>query len=515
MRKFLNEENMIVVDPEAAEPFFKQALSWSESSWFEAKRVSGEMVGSALKTVCAFANTGHGLLLLGLADPNKANDQNRLFGIEENPEAVDELIRKLKTQFSPPIEGIEIYRLPCKLRSGNLGALVLLQVPLSAQIHSIVNDGTWTRGEASNRQLSAAEITELSYRRGVRSAEAEPVDLDFGLLDTDAWQLYQQRRGQSAGKIADQLHRIGLAKHVNGALMPLRAAVLLFADEPGSLLASSGTRADIRIFHYRGNSIERGEVPNLKKEPKTISGPLYKQIIDAREYLLNELASGLTMPSGFKTTHRYPERVLKEAITNAVIHRDYRLNRETRVNIFDNRIVVISPGLLPGKITSANIQIAGSFARNTLVARHLREFPEPPNIDAGEGVPMMFSVMRAQHLYPPLYRENRSQAQEVLEVTLRNEERPAVWEQVSEWIDRNGAIANTDLRVIASVDTLKASKMLKQWVEQGILVFKEGRAKRNAAYHKPDEQRIPVPSSLLSMTKNNNSRFDENINKNK
>ena len=128
---------------------------------------------------------------------------------------------------------------------------------------------------------------------------------------------------------------------------------------------------------------------------------------------------------------------------------------------------------------------------------------------------MMFSVMRAQHLYPPLYRENRSQAQEVLEVTLRNEERPAVWEQVSEWIDRNGAIANTDLRVIASVDTLKASKMLKQWVEQGILVFKEGRAKRNAAYHKPDEQRIPVPSSLLSMTKNNNSRFDENINKNK
>ena len=506
---------MIDMDPRDAEPFLKQALAWSESTWFEAKRVSGEMVGKALKTVCAFANTGDGFLVLGLEDPKKASGLSRLFGIEENPEALDELLRKLKTQFFPPIEGIQIYRLPCALRSGNLGDLVLLQVPLSAQIHSIMGDGTWTRGEASNRQLSAAEITELSYRRGVRSAEAEPVDVDFGLLDTNAWRLYQQRRGQSARDIANQLHGIGLAKRVDGVLLPLRAAVLLFADEPGALLATSGTRADIRIFHYSGNAIELGEVPNLKKEPKTISGPLYKQIIDAREYLLNELASGLTMPSGFKTTHRYPERVLKEAMTNAVIHRDYRLNRETRVNIFDNRVVVISPGLLPGKITSANIQTAGSFPRNSLIARHLREFPEPPNIDAGEGVPMMFSVMRAQNLYPPLYRENRSQAQDVLEVTLRNEERPAVWEQVSDWIDRNGPIANTDLRVIANVDTLKASKMLKQWVEQGILEFEEGRAKRNAAYRKPDEQRLPAPSSLLSMTEDNKPRSTKKPNKNK
>ena len=52
---------------------------------------------------------------------------------------------------------------------------------------------------------------------------------------------------------------------------------------------------------------------------------------------------------------------------------------------------------------------------------------------------------------------------------LLNEERPPVWEQVSDWMERNGTLANSDLCRIAAVDTLKASKMLKRWVEQGVL----------------------------------------------
>lgn len=45
--------------------------------------------------------------------------------------------------------------------------------------------------------------------------------------------------------------------------------------------------------------------------------------------VLDELAQGLTLAgSGFKTRHKYSERVVKEAIVNAVIHRDYRLNRD-------------------------------------------------------------------------------------------------------------------------------------------------------------------------------------------
>ena len=469
-----------------AETLIATLLAQPETARFESKRVSGKMVGKALETICAFANTAGGTLALGLEDLGKVTGPDRLYGLEENPEAVDELRRKTLTHLLPAVEGLRWARVACWLRDGREGHVLLLKVPQSPKVHSILDDGTWTRLDASNREMSAADITELSYRRGVISAESEPVAVPFELLATDTWHRFAVNRGFLSGDLADRLFRIGLAKRVAGELQPVRAAVLLFADEPGGLLAAQQTRADVRVFHYRGSRIEAGAVPNLLKPPKTISGAIPLQIAQTSAYVLDELAAGLTLAaSGFKTVHRYPERVIKEAITNAVIHRDYRLNRDIQIRIFDNRIEIESPGLFPGTITPSNVARAGSFARNPLIARNLREFPEPPNVDAGEGVRMMFAEMRAANLFPPFYNENRDAAQPSVIVSLLNEERPPVWEQVSDWIDRNGPLANNDLCQIAGIETLKASKMLKRWVEQGVLLRDDSGGKRHTVYRKP------------------------------
>lgn len=469
-----------------AETLIAQVLGRAESARFETKRVSGKMVGKALETICAFANTQGGTLVLGVEDAAKASGAQRLVGLAENPEAGDELRRKVLTHLLPEVENLRWARVACTLREGSNGHVLLVVVPQSAKVHSIRDDGTWTRLDASNREMNAGEITELAYRRGTISAESEPVAVPFELLETDTWRRFATNRGFLSGDQADRLFRIGLAKRVGGELQPVRAAVLLFADEPGGLLASQQTRADVRVFHYRGNRIEPGAVPNLLKPPKTISGAIPLQITQASAHVLDELAAGLTLAaSGFRTIHRYPERVIKEAITNAVIHRDYRMNRDIQIRIFDNRIEVESPGLFPGTITPANVGKVGSFARNPLVARNLREFPEPPNVDAGEGVRMMFAEMRAANLFPPLFRENRDAAQASVVTTLLNEERPPVWEQVSDWIDRNGPIANSDLCGIAGVDTLRASRMLKRWVEQGVLQRDDSGGKRHTTYRKP------------------------------
>lgn len=497
------------LSPQDASGFVEDLVKARESQRIEFKRVSGKMVGKALETICAMANTQGGSLILGVEDFAKANGRDRLFGIGENAEAVDELKRKLVSHLLPTVDGMRFVRIPCTLRDGTQGFLIGIHIPKSDKVHSILDGGTWMRGEASNREMNASEITELSYQRGIRSAESESVEVDFDLLNTEAWRLFQQSRGLTGGDMADQLYRIGLAKKVGDQLRPLRAAVLLFADEPGALLAGVGSRADVRVFHYQGNTIESGEVPNLKKTPKTISGPLYRLIAQAHAYIMNELAEGLNLAaSGFRTVHKYPERVIKEAITNAVIHRDYRLNRDIQIRIFDTRIDVLSPGLFAGKISAANIHRLGSFARNPLLARNLREFPEPPNVDAGEGVRMMFSVMKASNLYPPFYREQREEAQETIAVTLLNEERPPIWEQVSDWIDRNGAIGNASLCKIANTDTLKASKLLKRWVVQGVLVSDPTKAKRNMVYNKPLQSGGEAEVSLLSGGLDNNAEIN-------
>ena len=501
------------------------ALHGSETKATEMKRVSGKMVTKALETICAFANTKGGLLFLGVEDPDKAKGQDRLYGIDETPVAIDELIRKLETQFLPKIEKIMGVRIPCKLRDGKEGSVLVLIVPPSDKVHSILDDGTWMRADKSNREMSASEITELSYRRGVRSAESEPVDVDFDLLETETWRQYAIKRGLSNTGIADQLHRIGLARKVDNVLRPMRAAVLLFADHPGALLAPIGSRADVRVFHYRGNAKISGEIPNLLKPPKTLSGPIYHLIEQTREYVFDALAEGLTMPnSGFETAHRYPERVVKEAITNALIHRDYRLNQDVHIRIFDNRLEIESPGLFPGRITASNIHKSGSFARNPSIVNHLRDFPIPPNADANEGVPMMFSVMRENNRYPPQYRVKDTETQQAIVLTLLNEERPSVWEQVSDWIDRNGPIGNRDVCKITGMDTLKASKQLKLWLEKGMLESNPVLGKRNRVYNKPSaeagdllsivsDNKLEKPTSSLDINKLENVYFPFDANR--
>ena len=500
---------MTDLSPAQAADRITALLAASESRTLDFKRISGKQ-SRMYEAVCAFANSEGGFLVIGIGDVKalKPGDkpQSRLFGIEENPEGFDDFRRELLNRFTPAITRLHWLRLPCTLHNGQPGHVVLLRVEKSDQIHSVVGNGTWTRMDASNREMSAAEIADLAYQRGVRSAETEPVAVALTLLDTPVWHSFVASRGLRAGTQAEQLLRIGLADRVlqvdgSEEVLPRRAAVLLFAEEPGSLLAAFGGRADLRVMVYAGKEMGINAVPNLRKPPKTIRGPLIEQIDWAVKAVLAELAQGLTLASsGFKTRHQYPERVVKEAIVNAVIHRDYRLNRDIMVRVFDDRVVVESPGLLPGAITAANIQYARSKARNPLIALNLREFAVPPNIDDGEGVRMMFGEMAAAQLYPPQYRQNTDAAVETLLLTLFNEDRPAVWTEVNDWMERNGPIANADVCRIASVDTLKASKMLRGWVDRGLLEPLPGRVRSNAAYRKPtqaDEQLGLLPGEEM------------------
>lgn len=482
---------MIDLPPDQAQAQIRLLLASAESKTLDFKRISGKQT-RMYETICAFANTDGGLLIIGVGDAKVMkpgdNPAGRLFGIDENPEGFDDFRRELLNRFTPAMTGLHWLRLPCTLNTGQAGHLVVLRVEKSEQIHSVVGNGTWTRMDASNRELNAAEITELAYQRGVRSAVAETVPIRLSLLETVTWRTFVAARGLRMGSFAEQLQRIGLADVVDGEVRPTRAAVLLFAEEPGSLLAACDTRAEIRVMVYEGRQIVSGATPNLRKPAKTVRGPLVEQIDAAVRLVLDELAAGLTLVgSGFKARHVYPERVVKEAIVNAVIHRDYRLNRDIFIRLFDDRIEVESPGLFPGRITADNIAKSGSKARNPLLAQNLRVFPVAPNIDAGEGVKMMFAEMAAAKLYPPQFRQSSDLAVETVTVILLNQERPSAWDEVSDWLDRHGTIGNAQLRHITAWDTLTASRQLRNWVSQGVLRALPALSRQQARYTKPSQ----------------------------
>ena len=157
---------MIDLLPSQAVDRIAALLAAQESRTLDFKRISGKQV-RMYEAICAFANTEGGLLVIGIGDAKamKQGDkpQSRLFGIEENPEGFDNFRADLLTRFTPAITRLHWIRLSCTLHNGQTGHVVMLRVEKSDQVHSIVGNGTWTRMDASNREMNAAEIADLAF----------------------------------------------------------------------------------------------------------------------------------------------------------------------------------------------------------------------------------------------------------------------------------------------------------------------------------------------------------------
>ncbi len=498
--------------------FLDRLLAEPESEVLDFKRMAGK-TDSVIKTACAMSNGLGGIICLGVEDPGKGVGPDRLYGIDENPEALGNIKRDLVSRIVPSLEepatlAPSVTELPCRLRDGNAGTIVLLAIHPGGAVHSIRDGGTYRRFGCQNRQLSASEITRLSLGRGVTSDTDTPVDIPIELLDTTVWQDYARHRGLSR-PMAEQLRHLGLSRmDSNGRWLTTRAAVLLFAENPGGLLCR---KCAIRIFHYQGHQIDYAPDTNLAGPPTTVNGPILNQIRAATDFVSGILRLGVQVTRrGFEIRQHYPIRVIQEAITNAAIHRDYSLDRDIQIRIFANRIEIESPGGFPGQVTLTNLRAIGSRPRNRTLVDHLREFPEPPNLDAGEGVRMMFSVLERDGLYPPVYRTEAELHEDVIRVDLRNELRESEWGMVQDYLREHGLIGNADVRrIVNSPDTAKISKLLREWVDAGLLaIANPARGKRSRVYRlasgnlNPVESQSPIMVALRAMMDDEFSRSE-------
>ena len=214
-----------------------------------------------------------------------------------------------------------------------------------------------------------------------------------------------------------------------------------------------------------------------------ISGPLIRQIQDATEAVVRELASGIQMgPLGFEIVQHYPLRVIKEAITNAVIHRDYHLMTDVHIRIFSDRIELESPGLFAGPVTAANIGRDRGLQPQSAAGQPPAGVPQPAEPrcgrrgphdvrhDAGDG-----PVSAPLRYTPPHGAAGRA-------CQLFNENRPSLWEQVSDYIDRHGSIGNAEVRqLMGTEDVLAVSKLIREWVDRGQLVVTNPRPDQSPA----------------------------------
>jgi len=438
----------------------------AESPTIEFKRLAEDkVVSKIIETVVAMANTDGGVVMLGIDDPEKTKLKglDRVYGINENLEVFDALGREIQ-KIIPPLSGLWP---PGIVDVANIDKRVaLIFIPKAVDSFRSVNNHVFVRQEKGNRQLTAHEVVKFAYAKGFEKADKGLVEVPFELLKTPYFEEWKQARNINGSTVESILEKTGLArKSDTGKLLPTLASVLLFAEYPSDLTEA---KCAIRVFQYTRTIESIGETPNLIGIPKTIQGPLIKQIKDAHEYVLTLLRAGIRIPSGFKAVYQIPERAVKEAITNAVIHRDYYIKRDITVKIFEDRLEVESPGLFPYNITRTNIgRVRAEGYRNDLLVKHLREFPSPPNLDENEGVRAMRKEMAGENLYPPIFLTYPDS----IKVVLFNEHQASEWEKISAYLRKNKYISNEQARnVTAVVQRDKMSYMLRRWVEQGLLI---------------------------------------------
>lgn len=460
----------------------------AETQTVEFKRLGehdDRLVGKVLETVVSMANTDGGIIIFGVEDPEKTKLKglDRVYGIEEGQDVFDAIGREI-SRVVPPL--LDIWPTTIINVKEINKRIALMTIPKAPDSFRSIHNHVYVRGEKGNRLLTPHEVVSFAYARGFKKADRELANVSVQLLNTIYFEQWKEAR-RIKGSIETILEKTGIARRNDeGVLLPTLAGVLLFAEYPSDVME---TKCAVRVLQYTGKAEHIGETPNLIGVPKTIQGSLIKQITDAHDYVLTLMRTGIRIPSGFTTEYQIPERAIKEAITNAIIHRDYHIKRDIEIKVYEDRIEIESPGLFPYNITRMNIgKVRAEGYRNDCIVKHLREFSLPPNLDQNEGVRAMRHAMAARNLYPPIF-FTYPFLQDAVRVVLLNEYTATEWEKINHFLKETKYITNEQARHITGVvQRDKMAKMLKKWVNDGLLIqmIPPSRYVKETKYKLPD-----------------------------
>ncbi len=338
------------------------------------------------ETLIAFANSDGGAVLLGVDANGKPN--GRVF-----PDEAEIALRAAEARCRPAVqvkwEQVE--------RAG--AAVVAVHVARSTELHSLGDGRVLVRMGAENRPLGGEAIRQLAATKSSADYEGETVagasrsDLDDETIAEFVEKREERQRKRLTVGVDEMLREIGA---LDAAARPTTAGLLLFGRNPQQFIPQSGL-----VFVKFVGSEPRGAggLPGYGRREQ-IGGPLARIIESAWEAVWEEMHVGAVV-KGLQREERteYPPFAVREALVNAVCHRDYRLKgRRIEIRMFADRLEVISPGGLPGFITVDNL-VEEHFSRNPRIVAGLFQWAYIEEL--GLGIDRMIEEMtQAGHPAP-------------------------------------------------------------------------------------------------------------------
>lgn len=371
----------------------EEVLAFEEMQIFDRKSINIEPRALAIPIV-AFANADGGTIAIGISDKTKTIE-----GTDQEIQRLNELLR-VPYDFCEPSVPMQIEKVPCKDSKGRDNHIILMHIESSLTVHANQVDEAYLRVGDKSKKLTFEERTQLMYDKGERYFEDKTVpdatidDIDMSLVES-----YINKIGYTKTAIEYLQENKGFIKEKNGQVQINGAAILLFGKNPQLYFP----RARIRLIRYEGTEEKFGAEMNVIKDV-IFEGTILKMITECIAYLDTQIKEKTYLGSDglFVTEEEYPKFVRQEIIVNAVTHRSYSITgTDIQVKIFDNRIIVESPGKFPGLVRADNIRHT-HFSRNPRIAEFLKAYNFVK--EYGEGVNRMCNELENAGLRVPEYR---------------------------------------------------------------------------------------------------------------
>jgi len=369
-----------------------------EDQWFDRK--SGRIKPDVLaRHEVGLANAEGGYLVIGIED-------GVVSGV--TPEQANRL-RQAALDFCEPPVRASVSEVSCLDAHGEDVLLLLVEVPVSEHVHTTTDDACYLRVGDSTRKLSFYQRQELTFDRGAAQYDARPArGLAVEDLDADLLADFARRLG-----VREPEHALAARNLLTRDGAVTVAADLLFGRRPQEL----HPEAYVRVLRYRGSERGSGMRQQLQHDI-VVDGPIVVMIDEAMRRIRPLVPTRRALGPGnrFRSEPVVPEAAWAEALVNAVVHRSYSLAGDhVRVEIFDDRIEIESPGRFPGLARLDDARRVRRFSRNPRIARVCADHDYGQEL--GEGIRRIFDEMRLAGLVDPLYRQTEQSVRLVLAAT--------------------------------------------------------------------------------------------------
>ena len=417
------------------------------------------------ENVAAFANAEGGILILGI------EDDLTITGHKLPPTALNAVLATPRNRLNPPQP--EGFVVPFGDHE-----LIVFDVPMEDVPVQVVGDGFPLRIGDQTVQARESQINALKFEGMAASWERGQSSATLADLDANILAMARQNAGLSELTDEEYLIKRKLADRRGYGIVLRNAAELLFARH-----GPQHPNAGIRLFRVIGTERRTGAEYNVEERPRS-EGNLHSVISETSAAINGVLRRPSRLVGNrFQEGPEYPEFAWREALLNAVAHRDYAvMGTGTEIRMFDDRIEVVSPGSLVGDLTLDELLRLERVhhSRNPRIVRVLVDLGFAR--DQGEGIPRMFAEMADAFLpQPEIYADDRD-----VTVTLRNT--PTLSDADHAFISRpdlpelsrhefrallhahrEGQIDNAQLRGLSGLDTLNASLVLRGLRDKGLL----------------------------------------------